>query len=317
MPGAPTKRSPAHKRRASGRDPSGRAAAGPTAGNGKAVQGVRLVKRAKDPGRPSVARRKGSEQGRVFLVGAGPGDPELLTIRAHRLITDADVIVYDGLVSHEILALMPAATERIYAGKQSGVHSLKQEEINRLLASLARRGKKVVRLKGGDPFIFGRGGEEMQFLAVHGISFEIVPGVTSASGAACYAGIPLTHRDYARSLVFATGHPSKGNCELDWDMLAKPEQTVVIYMGLGQIRRICGELVGHGRRADTPVAVVERATTHAQRVIVGTLRSVAAKCTRRQVRSPSIIIVGEVVNLRGQLGWFEPAGAGSRKAARA
>lgn len=268
-----------------------------------------LVKGATGHRMPLISHRSGSAQGQVFLVGAGPGDPELLTLRALRLMKEAEVVVYDSLVSKEILALMPATVERIYAGKKSGNHSLKQEEINKLLVGLARRGRKVLRLKGGDPFIFGRGGEEMQFLAGHGIPFEVVPGVTSASGAACYAGIPLTHRDYAQSFVIATGHPRKGVCELDWDMLARPRQTVVIYMGLGQIRQICSGLIEHGRRADTPVAVVERATTSAQRVIVGTLGTIAAECTRQNARSPSLIIVGEVVSLHGQLCWFDPAHA--------
>lgn len=318
IPQLPAKRPPAHKRSSPGPNRTGAASRGRdsrlTRSIGKAASRVTRIEK---PPVPPITHRRGSTQSQVFLVGAGPGDPELLTLRALRLMNDADVVVYDSLVSDEVLALIPARAERVYAGKQSGAHSLKQEAINTLLVDLARRGKKVMRLKGGDPFIFGRGGEEMQFLAEHGVRFEIVPGVTSASGAACYAGIPLTHRDYAQSLVIATGHPRKGACELDWGMLARPEQTVVIYMGLGQIRRICAELVGHGRGADTPVAVVERATTAAQRVIIGTLRTIAAKCVRKAVRSPSLIIVGEVVNLHGRLCWFEPAAAGRRKAVRA
>ena len=301
IPELRAKGSPAHKAR-------GRARADrPPAGA--------LGKRGTGHGTPRISRRSGSAQGQVFLVGAGPGDPELLTLRALRLLEEAEVVVHDSLVSKEILALIPATAERICAGKKSGNHSLKQEEINKLLVGLARRGRKVLRLKGGDPFIFGRGGEEMQFLAGHDVPFEIVPGITSASGAACYAGIPLTHRDYAQSFVITTGHPRKGVCELDWDMLARPRQTVVIYMGLGQIRQICAGLIEHGRRAGTPVAVVERATTSAQRVIVGTLGTIAAECARHNARSPSLIIVGEVVSLHGQLCWFDPAQAdtGRRK----
>lgn len=253
-----------------------------------------------------LSRGLKSGHGKVYIVGAGPGSPELLTLRAARLIEEAQVVVYDFLVGEGILALLPKAAERIYAGKRNLDHSLPQDEINKLLVDLARRGKNVLRLKGGDPFVFGRGGEETQFLAEHGVPFEVVPGVTSASGAACYAGIPLTHRDYAQSCAFVTGHPKKGGCDLDWSALAKPAQTVVIYMGLGQIREICAGLIEHGRRPNTPVAVVERATSALQRVIVGTLRTIAGKCKRMKVSTPSIIIVGEVVALQAELSWFVP-----------
>jgi uroporphyrin-III C-methyltransferase / precorrin-2 dehydrogenase / sirohydrochlorin ferrochelatase len=263
--------------------------------------------------RGARVRRPSNKQGKVYIVGAGPGDPELLTLRALRLMNEADAVVYDQLVGEGILALVPDRAERIYAGKKSGNHSLPQDELNKLLVGLARRGRKVLRLKGGDPFVFGRGGEESQFLAEHGVPFEIIPGVTSASGAACYAGIPLTHRDYAQACIFVTGHAKKGGCELDWSMLARPAQTVVIYMGLGQIREICAGLIEHGRSPDTPVAVVEHATTDAQRVILGTLRTIAGKCTRRKVRTPSLIIVGEVVDLHDKLSWFVPAKAARRK----
>lgn len=264
---------------------------------------------------PVVLRGPRSKQGKVFIVGAGPGDPELLTLRALRLMREAEAVVYDRLVGKDILALIPASAQRIYAGKKSGNHSLPQDEINRLVLGLARRGMKVLRLKGGDPFVFGRGGEELQFIAEHGIPFEVVPGVTAASGAACYAGIPLTHRDYAQACVLVTGHPRKGGRELEWSTLARPAQTVVIYMGLGQIREICAGLIEHGRGPDTPVAVVEHATTAAQRVILGTLRTIAGKCTRRKVCTPSLIIVGEVVSLHSKLSWFVPtkAATGRRK----
>lgn len=286
---------------ASGRKPPGRTSSRRSA-SGAPVAGKR-----------PPARGPRSKQGKVYIVGAGPGDPELLTLRALRLIKEAQTVVYDFLVGEDILALIPADAQRIYAGKKSFDHSLPQHEINELLVGLARSGKKVLRLKGGDPFVFGRGGEETQFLAGRGVPFEVVPGVTSASGAACYAGIPLTHRDYAQACVLVTGHPKKGGCELDWSTLARPAQTVVVYMGLGQIRRICAGLIEHGRAADIPVAVVEHATTDAQRVILGTLRTIAGKCARRKVRTPSIIIIGEVVGLHGKLSWFVPKKAARRK----
>lgn len=251
------------------------------------------------------AQRPRSSLGEVFLVGAGPGDPELLTLRAVRLMREADVVVFDNLVSDEILAIVPERVERIYAGKESGNHSLAQDDINRLLVGLARKGKKVLRLKGGDPFLFGRGGEEMEFLAAHGIAFEIVPGITAASGASCYAGIPLTHRDYAQSCVFVTGHRKTGGLDLEWQALSRPKQTLVIYMGLLQVGEICRLLQEHGMPASTLVAVIERATTARQQVVCGTLSTIAQDCVRHGARPPSLIIVGEVVRLHRQLRWFD------------
>jgi uroporphyrin-III C-methyltransferase/precorrin-2 dehydrogenase/sirohydrochlorin ferrochelatase len=243
-------------------------------------------------------------RGIVYLVGAGPGDPDLLTVRAVRVMRHVDVVVYDYLVSEAVLALVDPKAERIYAGKRQGCHALTQDEINATLVALARRGKRVLRLKGGDPFIFGRGGEECEFLAAHGVPFEVVPGVTSASGASCYAGIPLTHRDFARSVVFATGHLKDGSADLDWDALARPRQTVVIYMGVTRLAEICRELVLHGAAADLPAAVIERATTDRQRVVTGTLATLPAEAAAAGVHPPALIVIGEVVRLRASLDWL-------------
>jgi uroporphyrin-III C-methyltransferase/precorrin-2 dehydrogenase/sirohydrochlorin ferrochelatase len=243
-------------------------------------------------------------RGIVYLVGAGPGDPDLLTVRAARVMRQVDAVVYDYLVSEPVLALVDPKAERIYAGKRQGCHALTQDQINATLVALARRGKRVLRLKGGDPFIFGRGGEECEFLAAHGVPFEVVPGVTSASGASCYAGIPLTHRDCARSVVFATGHLKDGSADLDWDALARPRQTVVIYMGVTRLAEICRELVAHGARADLPAAVIERATTLRQRVVTGTLATLPQEAAAAGVQPPALIVVGEVVSLRADLDWL-------------
>ena len=253
----------------------------------------------------------GSSRGIVYLVGAGPGDPELLTLRAARLMRSVDAVVYDYLVSDAVLALVNPRAERIYAGKRQGCHALAQDEINKLLVALARRGKRVLRLKGGDPFVFGRGGEECEFLAAHGVPFEIVPGVTSASGAACYAGIPLTHRDWARAVVFATGHLKDGSSDLDWETLARPHQTVVIYMGLTRLTEICTNLVAHGADPALPAAVIERATTDRQRVVTATLDTLAERTAAEGLKPPALIMIGEVVRFRASLDWLpwrpEPA----------
>jgi uroporphyrin-III C-methyltransferase len=249
-------------------------------------------------------------RGVVYLVGAGPGDPDLLTLRAARLLREAEVVVYDYLVGTAVLELVNPRAERIYAGKQQGCHAMSQDAINDLLVALARRGRRVVRLKGGDPFIFGRGGEEAEHLVRNGVRFEVVPGVTSASGASAYAGIPLTHRDCARAVVFVTGHVKDGAGEPDWPMLARPQQTVVIYMGVTRLAEICGKLVQHGLDPATPAAVIERATTAAQRVVAGTVGSLAALAEAERVKPPALIVVGEVVGLRLRLDWLgacEPA----------
>ena len=245
--------------------------------------------------------------GEVSLIGAGPGDPDLLTFRALRLMQQADVVVYDRLVSKPVLDLVRLEAERIYAGKERARHALPQEDINHLLIRLAREGKRVVRLKGGDPFIFGRGGEEIATLAAEGIPFQVVPGITAAAGCASYAGIPLTHRDYSQSVLFVTGHLQDGSMNLNWRALAQPRQTVVVYMGLLGIDVLCRELVTHGLPATTPAALIQQGTTPRQRVLAGDLNTLPDIVRRSNVTAPTLIIVGEVVRLRDQLKWFEPA----------
>ncbi|MDB5816090.1 MAG: CysG [Rhodocyclales bacterium] len=243
--------------------------------------------------------------GHVALVGGGPGDAELLTVRAARLIAQADVLVYDHLVSNAVLDIARVGAERIYVGKQAGKHTLQQEEINALLVRLAREGKRVVRLKGGDPYIFGRGGEEGEELAVAGIPFEVVPGVTAACGAAAYAGIPLTHRDHAQAVIFVTGHLKDDSSDLDWPALARAQQTVVIYMGVLSLPEISRQLIAHGMPPGTPAACVRHATLPEQHTVAATIATLPQAVADAGLRPPALLIIGHVVSLRERLNWFE------------
>jgi uroporphyrin-III C-methyltransferase/precorrin-2 dehydrogenase/sirohydrochlorin ferrochelatase len=247
-----------------------------------------------------------TQKGEVFLVGGGPGDPDLLTFRALRLMQQCDVCVYDKLVSPEVMELVRRDAEMIYVGKSRDQHTLPQEEINELLARLALQGKRVLRLKGGDPFIFGRGGEEIETLMQHGVPFQVVPGITAANGVSSYAGIPLTHRDYAQACLFITGHLKDNTVDLDWAAMARPNQTVVIYMGLVGLPEICKRLIAQGVSPDMPAAVVQQGTTPRQRVVTATLKDLAEKVTEAGIKPPSLTIIGEVVQLREKLNWFEP-----------
>ncbi len=242
-------------------------------------------------------------KGEVYLVGAGPGDPELLTLKALRLMQQADVVIYDRLVSKPILELCRRDAEKVYVGKARSNHSVPQDGINALLVQYAQQGKRVCRLKGGDPFIFGRGGEEIQELFAAGVPFQVVPGITAASGCSAYAGIPLTHRDYAQSVRFLTGHLKEGSPELPWNELVYENQTLVLYMGLVGLEKISQELIAHGQRPDMPVALISKGTTPEQKVLVGTLADIASKVTQYEIHAPTLTIIGEVVCLREQLQW--------------
>ncbi len=243
--------------------------------------------------------------GIVYLVGAGPGDPDLLTLRAANLLATADVVVYDNLVSDGILKLINLGAEKIYAGKEKNNHSMSQVDISHLLVILAKKGNKVVRLKGGDPFIFGRGGEELETLIEYSVDYEVVPGITAANGISCYTGIPLTHRDYAQSCLFITGHLKDGTLDLDWPALARRNQTLVIYMGLGAIGEISKKLIQHGLPATTPSAIIENGATSKQRISTDTLARLPESAKLLNFISPSLIIIGQVVALHEKLNWLK------------
>ena len=249
---------------------------------------------------------KKNQTGEVYLVGAGPGDPDLLTFRALRLMQRCDVVLFDRLVSQDILTLVRRDAERVDVGKRAKNHTMDQQDISQLMVDLALQGKRVLRLKGGDPFMFGRGGEEIEKLGSHNIPFQVVPGITAAMGASSYAGIPLTHRDHAQSCTFITAHGKDGVLDLDWDALLRPNQTVAIYMGLSNLEQLAAGFVAHGADPSTPAALVENATLSNQQVVVGTVQDLFAKATAQNVSGPSIIIIGSVVKLHAQLKWITP-----------
>lgn len=244
----------------------------------------------------------------VMLVGAGPGDPDLLTIKAHRLMSEVDVVVYDRLVAKAIMALVPSGTERVFAGKRASNHYMPQEEINDLLVDLARQGKKVMRLKGGDPFVFGRGGEEALHLVKNGIPFEVVPGITSSAGCAAYAGIPLTHRGFAHGVRFVTGH-TKGDepLDLDWRSLADPDTTLVVYMGLTNVEPIADKLIENGMPPELPVAIINMGTRPSQRTLTTTLAELPATAQAAKIKGATLFVIGRVVSLSDELDWFQVA----------
>ncbi len=252
----------------------------------------------------AVTGAKSAQIGEVFLVGAGPGDPDLLTFRALHIMQRADVVLFDRLVSDEIMTLVRRDAERVYVGKAPQQHAMVQEEISELMVELAQQGKRVLRLKGGDPFIFGRGGEELELLAKHKIPFQVIPGITAASGCASYAGIPLTHRDHAQSCVLITAHGREGILDLDWERLVRPDQTVVVYMGLGSVGILSEQFIKRGLDRTTPAAVVDNGTRTSQRVVTGDLGNIADRVVESGIKGPALIIIGSVVSLRDELKWF-------------
>lgn len=246
----------------------------------------------------------GQPPGEVYLIGAGPGDPELMTFKALRLLQRADIVLHDRLVNPDIVAMARRDADKLYVGKRRSDHSVPQERINELLVELAQDGKRVARLKGGDPFVFGRGGEEIELLAQKNIPFQVVPGITAGNAAACYAGIPLTHRDHAQSVRFVTGHTKEGKLHHRWEEFLSETETLVFYMGLVGLPIICRELIAHGRSPDTPVALIERATSPQQRLLSGTLNSIEGLVESAKPQAPTLIIVGNVVSLADELRWF-------------
>ena len=250
---------------------------------------------------------QGTKQGKVYLIGAGPGDPGLMTLKGKEILSRADVIIYDYLANKAFLAYAKPQAELIYVGKKGGDHTMAQEQINRLIVEKSQTGKTIARLKGGDPFIFGRGGEEAQELVAEGVPFEVVPGITSAISVPAYAGIPLTHRDYTATVAFVTGHedPLKEESNIQWDKLATGVGTLVFLMGVGNLSRIAENLIRHGRNPDTPAAVIRRGTVAEQKTVTGNLQNIAERVTIAGLRPPAIIVVGDVVRLRNELNWFE------------
>ncbi len=268
---------------------------------GQDKQAIEHLQRALDN-----AEQAPEPQGEVYLVGAGPGDPDLLTFRALRLMQQADIVFFDRLVAPALVDLVRRDADRVYVGKQSDQHTVPQDQINELLVRHARDGKRVLRLKGGDPFIFGRGGEEIERLCESNIPFQVVPGITAAAGASSYAGIPLTHRDHAHTCIFVTGHMKDGKLDLNWEALVKPRQTIAIYMGVKALQVLCKQLVKHGMDPATPVAVIQKATFQDQKTFIGTLDTMPAIAARGNIQPPSMTIVGTVVSLHEKLAWYEP-----------
>ncbi len=270
---------------------------------GREAEALSELERQLETGGDAVAAH-----GEVYLVGAGPGDPDLLTFRALRLMQQADVVLYDRLVAPEIVDLCRRDAERIYVGKERDRHSVPQDQINELLIRLAREGRHVLRLKGGDPFMFGRGGEEIDQLSDNGIPFQVVPGITAAAGCGAYAGIPLTHRDYANACVFVTGHMRDGRIDLNWDALVQPRQTVAVYMGVSGMKELCGRLIAHGMDKTMPAALIQRGTTPHQHLVIGTVSTLPGLVESMEVKPPALTIFGEVVKLHEKLDWYKPAG---------
>jgi len=269
--------------------------------SGQDIEALNALEKIIENDEPDIDKK-----GEVYLVGAGPGDPDLLTFRALRLMQQAEVVLYDRLVAPEIVDLCRKDAERVYVGKKRDQHALPQTEISQLLVDFAKQGKRVLRLKGGDPFIFGRGGEEIELLTAENIPFQVIPGITAASGCASYAGIPLTHRDYAHTCVLIAGHLKDGSMDLNWDTLIQPRQTIAVYMGVMGLDALCRELIARGMSKQMPAALVQQGTTHKQKVYIGNLETLPDFPKQNDIKPPTMIIIGEVVKLHEKLSWFDP-----------